>query len=375
MFRTLSGVLAKRFGVGVPGKGICRGRVRYFHFSFYLCQLGNVTEKFSNVPSVQHTPVVTGKGLIELNATTCSGCGTPFQSSYPNSPGFLTKEKYQEHLKRSDLRKRMKESLKILTTASIDIKSDLANTVLKEAGIPEDVIVNLQMKQNKATVGIEDEVTDMHQVKVEQRSIQDENAVNICQRCYRLKQYGQLETALRPGWSTDEVLSTEKFKQVISVAKDAPCVVLCLIDVFDLSGSILTNLKQIAGKNPIFIGANKVDLLPKNVPPDRLHNWIYNELREQCKLVSFKEKQEEIELFKKQNISQKGWYEANVVKGLTHEGVLKKEHIHLISCSTGKGVKELIQEAVVTAKEFGNLIYVLGAANVGKSSLINSLLN
>ena len=35
-------------------------------------------------------------------------------------------------------------------------------------------------------------------------------------------------------------------------------VVLCIVDVFDLKGSLLANLRQIAGPNPIVIAANKV---------------------------------------------------------------------------------------------------------------------
>ena len=60
--------------------------------------------------------------------------------------------------------------------------------------------------------------------------------------------------------------------------------VLCIVDVFDLKGSLLSNLRQIAGKNPIVIAANKVDLLPKDVSSVRLTNWIHAEVKELCGL-------------------------------------------------------------------------------------------
>ena len=146
------------------------------------------------------------------------------------------------------------------------------------------------------------------------------DSVCICQRCFRLQQYGQVEENLRPGWSDHELLTPERFEDLltgryqewlsisltstarylrhiidlclhpisfVSISpgiKETSAVVLCIVDVFDLKGSLLANLRQIAGKNPIVIAANKVDLLPKDVSSVRLTNWIHAEVKELCGL-------------------------------------------------------------------------------------------
>ena len=153
------------------------------------------------------------------------------------------------------------------------------------------------------------------------------DSVCICQRCFRLQQYGQVEENLRPGWSDHELLTPERFEDLLTGRyqerlsmslistlthitnsyrnlrhitdlclpsvpfmfsslgiKETSAVVLCIVDVFDLKGSLLANLRQIAGKNPIVIAANKVDLLPKDVSSVRLTNWIHAEVKELCGL-------------------------------------------------------------------------------------------
>ena len=345
-------------------------------------------------------------GSIELNAALCSGCGTPFQSSYPSSPGYLTKDKFREHQKRTESRKQIKDALKVLNTASIDITSSVAYEVLKEAGVPEQIIYKLQNKAMHENTGhtrpissesveegsnanTEDsisnirpqeaatpvEVFELSDVQSDMKSEVDDNIVHICQRCYKLKQYGELQPTLRPGWSDNALLAPEKFDEVLSIAKDSSAVILCLVDVFDLTGSMLTNLKSIAGNNPIVIGANKVDLLPSNVPTDRLVSWIYSELKTQCGLMSAKEKQQEIFEFKRDNLNSKGWFESNFEQKKLHAVVLKRENIHLISCASGKGIKSLLNEVIDLSRGFNNTVYVLGAANVGKSSFINHIID
>jgi ribosome biogenesis GTPase A len=64
--------------------------------------------------------------------------------------------------------------------------------------------------------------------------------------------------------------------------KDTPSVVLCIVDIFDLRGSILPNLRSIVGTNPIVIAANKIDLLPSDVSLLRVQSWIHSEIKQIC---------------------------------------------------------------------------------------------
>jgi ribosome biogenesis GTPase A len=137
--------------------------------------------------------------------------------------------------------------------------------------------------------------------------------------------------------------------------------------VFDLKGSLLKNLKQIAGTNPIVIAANKVDLLPKDVSPIRLTSWIHAEAKEFCDLRSPKE----VEEVKRQEMILHGWHRADKVD---EEGLLRRSNVHLVSCQSGVGMTDLMGSLMGLAIDNGNKVYVMGAANVGKSSFINRLL-
>jgi hypothetical protein len=114
------------------------------------------------------------------------------------------------------------------------------------------------------------------------KQMENVDKVCICQRCFRLQNYGQIEESLRPGWSANELLTPERFQKLLGGIKDTPSVVLCLVDIFDLRGSILRNLKGIVGNNPLVIAANKVDLLPPDVSMLRLTNWIHTEIKQVC---------------------------------------------------------------------------------------------
>ena len=199
-----------------------------------------------------------------------------------------------------------------------------------------------------------------------EKSIIDES-ICICQRCYKLQQYGTVEESLRPGWSDHELLTPERFENLLSCIRETEAVVLCIVDVFDLKGSLLKNLKQIAGTNPIVIAANKVDLLPKDVSAIRLTNWIHAEVKEFCDLRSPKE----VEDLKRQEMVERGWHRPE--KG-DDEGLLRRANVHLVSCQGGVGMNDLMQSLMGLASDNGNKVYVMGAANVGKSSFINRLL-
>lgn len=54
--------------------------------------------------------------------------------------------------------------------------------------------------------------------------------------------------------------------------------------------------------------------------------------------------------------------------------ILRQNSVHLVSCHTGLGMDKLLGDLMATAKQNENKIFVMGAANVGKSSFINRLL-
>mmetsp|Transcript_5854 Transcript_5854/g.8786 ORF Transcript_5854/g.8786 Transcript_5854/m.8786 type:complete len:423 (+) Transcript_5854:166-1434(+) len=169
--------------------------------------------------------------------------------------------------------------------------------------------------------------------------LNDENQKEtVCKRCHRLRYYQEIDESMRPGVNSHELLTPARFRELVGVIRTTDCLVVYLVDLFDFHGSFLMDLPNIVGRNSVVIAANKVDLLPSDMNHERVKNWIKNEIRS---------------------------------GGLSN---LEHRDIHLISCKTGHGVGTLMKKMKERAMNMGMDLYVIGAANVGKSSFINHLL-
>lgn len=181
----------------------------------------------------------------------------------------------------------------------------------------------------------------------------------VCQRCYRLTHYGTIEPHLRvraknaavvAGSSiartasskplplgTASELSPSKFRRSLERLRSLNAVIIYLVDIFDFHGTFIPSIRDFIGhKNPVVLAVNKVDLLPKNYKPSRVEGWIEHE----CSAI----------------------------------GLRDFAGIHLVSSTKGTGVKLLLADALRIAKRRRSDVYVVGAANVGKSSFINQLI-
>ncbi len=151
-----------------------------------------------------------------------------------------------------------------------------------------------------------------------------DNEAAVCQRCFRISHYNE---------ASRELQSEEDFLSVLNRIADTSCLVVHIVDLFDFEGSLISGLSRFVGHNPIVLVANKIDLLPKNVNPNKIVNW----LRQQAK-----------------------------------EAGLKPLEIIICSAKKGLGYDRLIH--AIQAGRDGKDVYVVGATNVGKSSLINRLI-
>ncbi|CAE7493574.1 BPG2, partial [Symbiodinium microadriaticum] len=110
-----------------------------------------------------------------------------------------------------------------------------------------------------------------------------------------------------------------------------------------------------------------VDLLPKDASLNRVNDWVHSLVRKKCDLLSPRETDElDSKLY-----AEKGWYPS---RKNSEAGILRRGNVHLVSCDKGTGLPELLTSVVGMAKENGDKVYVMGTANVGKSSFINRLL-
>ena len=161
-----------------------------------------------------------------------------------------------------------------------------------------------------------------------------------CVRCFQLTHYGHTRGNIATAISSDfRALLHSRFLPSPTNPSPPSAVVLLLVDILDVHSSLPPWLPALlGGRNPIVLVANKRDLLPQSYGPNRLLAWLKAEGRRY---------------------------------GVHYHSV------QLVSAKTGEGVPGLMRKAGELAAREGvpgrRDIYLVGAVNTGKSSLINRL--
>ncbi|MBY7663676.1 ribosome biogenesis GTPase YqeH [Staphylococcus agnetis] len=146
----------------------------------------------------------------------------------------------------------------------------------------------------------------------------------ICRRCFRLKHYNEVQ---------DVGMDSDDFLTLLNKLSDKKGIVVNLVDVFDLEGSFIHAIKRIVGNKKIILAANKIDLLPKQINKRRVTEWL------------------------RQSAKNYGLYADDVV---------------LISAMKNYGIEALMTS--IEKHRNGEDVYIVGTTNVGKSTLINKLI-
>jgi ribosome biogenesis GTPase A len=267
------------------------------------------------------------------NPLTCPACGSKFQCDDEARPGFLPRDKYETQVSLSKFEQEQALQLKAesddLEWSPEDevewlLKQEQQQQERKNTGSGETVdssrLPTTKFDLEATTQGLDLDLVELSQQKPA-----------ICKRCHGLQNFGKIDDALRPGWTSEPTLSQEKFRNLLKPLRDKPAVIIALVDLFDFSGSVLAELDGIAGKNPVILAANKVDLLPDKMGTTRVESWVRREL------------------------------DYLGVKSLANIGGA----VRLVSCKTGQGIAAMMGKARALAEELDCDIYVIGAANAG----------
>ena len=99
----------------------------------------------------------------------------------------------------------------------------------------------------------------------------------VCQRCHQLTHHGKVDDALRPGWASHSDLLPDRFRDLVKSISEgsSPCVIVCLLDIFDVEGTLPPSLAELIGarRNELVLVANKADLLPEGARNFRVISW------------------------------------------------------------------------------------------------------
>lgn len=146
-----------------------------------------------------------------------------------------------------------------------------------------------------------------------------------CQRCFRLRHYNEI---------TDVHISDDEFLKLLHEVGDSNALVVNVVDIFDFNGSVIPGLPRFVSGNDVLLVGNKKDILPKSVKASKVTHWLMER---------------------------------------AHEEGMRPVDAILTSAQNRQSIKEVIEKIEEYRK--GRDVYVVGVTNVGKSTLINTIIH
>ena len=145
-----------------------------------------------------------------------------------------------------------------------------------------------------------------------------------CQRCFRLRHYNEI---------TDVHLTDDDFLKLLHEVGDSDALVVNVVDIFDFNGSVIPGLPRFVAGNDVLLVGNKKDILPKSVKDNKVTHWLMER---------------------------------------AHEEGMRPVDVVLTSAQNKSAIKDLMEKIEYHRK--GRDVYVVGVTNVGKSTLINAII-
>lgn len=145
-----------------------------------------------------------------------------------------------------------------------------------------------------------------------------------CQRCFRLRHYNEI---------SDVHMTDDDFLKLLHEVGESEALVVNVIDIFDFNGSVIPGLSRFVSGNDVLLVGNKKDILPKSVKDGKVTQWLTER---------------------------------------AYEVGLRPVDVHLTSAQNKQAIKDLMEKIEHYRK--GRDVYVVGVTNVGKSTLINAII-
>lgn len=146
-----------------------------------------------------------------------------------------------------------------------------------------------------------------------------------CRRCFRLRHYNEV---------ADIELTDDDFLTMLNDISSKDALIVNLVDIFDLNGTMISAMQRFAGDNPLIVVGNKVDLVPNVISQGKIRQWLTEQV---------------------------------------HAVGLRPKQVELVSALRSESVKDLMK--IINKERRGRDVYVVGTTNVGKSTLINQIIN
>jgi len=153
----------------------------------------------------------------------------------------------------------------------------------------------------------------------------NEDSEIYCKRCFRLRHYNEV---------SEVELTSDDFLNILNEIGDTNALIVNVVDIFDFNGTVISGMSRFAGKNPILLVGNKRDLLPKSLKTGKMRQWLTERI---------------------------------------HEFGIRPVDVTLISALRKDSVDELLK--MIEKYRGKRDVYIVGATNVGKSTIINQIIH
>eukprot|EP00668_Euglena_longa_P040232 GGOE01052991.1.p1 GENE.GGOE01052991.1~~GGOE01052991.1.p1 ORF type:complete len:560 (+),score=91.30 GGOE01052991.1:51-1730(+) len=272
---------------------------------------------------------------VASGKASCPGCGSRFQVAFEREQGYIppsaVSSMLEDQNRRTQAKKELEEVDAIFQKAQKEFRSSglsasrsrLFFSKKEQFSENEPSRGALQLKPAK---GKQKPLDELSRSKEElQKS--DAPPTILCQRC---------RTITRHHKQND--VPIEHFIENFGKLRRKQALFVKLVDIFNLNGSFIENVEYIVGNNPMILAVTKIDLLPKKYVVPRLA-----QIEAQVRHIA-----------------------------LHNFGVKNLNEVVAVSARKGLNVRRLA--AVISQHRGTRDVYLIGAANAGKSSLINAML-